>query len=386
MKILKLIIKNSMRHKLRALLTVIGIAIAVIAFGLLRTVVTAYYAGVEGSNANRLVTRHAVSFIFPLPYAYKDKIEKIPGVTKTTYFNWFGGVYKDKNNFFSRMACDPETVFDVYPEFVVSDEVKAQFKKERNACIVGSDIAKQFGFKVGDAISLDGDIYPGKWDFIIRGIYTPRDKSTDATQMLFSWQMLNERMIKETPGRANEIGWFIVQIKDADKSAEISERIDNLFKNSSAETKSETERAFQQSFIAASGAIITAMNFISFVIIGIILLVLGNTMIMSARERTREYAVMKTLGFTAKHLVALIMGEAMFISFLGGALGLGLLFPLVAGFETVIPKGFFPIFAIENSTIILAALSAILIGLIASVIPIYKAINTKIVDGFRFVG
>lgn len=386
MKVLKLIFKNSLRHKLRTTLTILGIAIAVIAFGLLRTVVTAWNAGVDASSANRLITRQAVSFIFTLPYAYKDKIEKIPGVQEVTFANWFSGVYKDKSNFFARLAVDANTLFDVYPEFVLSEKELADFKKERNACIVGADIAKQFGLKPGDVMTLDGDIYPGRWDFVIRGIYKPKDKTTDGTQMLFQWDYLNERMQQESPGRANEVGWYIVQIKDPAQSGEISKQIDALFANSTAETKTETERAFQQGFLAATSAIITAMNVISFVIIGIIMLVLGNTMIMSARERTREYAIMKTLGFAGKHLTGLIMGESLLISVIGGGVGLFFTFPIVAGFEQVIPKGFFPIFHLEPVTVILACTSALLIGILSAIFPIQRALKTNIVDGFRFVG
>jgi putative ABC transport system permease protein len=260
------------------------------------------------------------------------------------------------------------------------------FKKERNACIIGSDIAKQYNLKVGDPMSLEGDIYPGTWDFVIRGIYYPKYKNTDATQMLFHWDYVNERMKVESPGRANEVGWYIIQVADPSKSAQISSQVDVLFKNSSNETKTETERAFTQGFISASGAIISAMNVMSWAIVGIILLVLGNTMIMAARERTREYAVLKTLGFSAKHLIGLIFGESMFISCLGGGIGLLLTFPIVAGFGAVIPKGFFPVFEIETITIILSVSSALLIGVVASIFPIQRALSTKIVDGFRFVG
>jgi putative ABC transport system permease protein len=386
MKVLKLIFKNALRHKLRTTLTILGIAIAIIAFGLLRTVVTAWYVGIEGSQADRLVTRHAVSFIFPLPYSYLDKIKKVPGVDKVTYFNWFGGVYKDKSNFFARFAADAETVFDVYPEWVLTKKEKEDFLKERNACIVGRDIAKQYGFKIGDVITLEGDIFPGRWDFVVRGIYQPRYKTTDATAMVFHWDYLNERMISESPERANDIGWFAVKIKNPDDAARVSNQIDALFKNSPAETKTETERAFQQGFIAASSAIIEGMNAISFIIVGIIMLVLGNTMIMAARERTREYAVFKTLGFSGGHLVGLIMGESLFISVLGGGVGLVLTFPIVAFFESVIPKGFFPIFQIEPITLILAISAILIIGIASSIFPIQRALSTKIVDGFRFVG
>ena len=386
MKILKLVFKNSFRHKLRTTLTILGIAIAVMAFGLLRTVVTAWNSGVEAASANRLVSRHSVSFIFPLPLSYKDKIEQIPGVEEVSYADWFGGTYIDKNNFFARLAVDVNTFFDVYPEYELSKSEKDDFIKQRNACVVGSEIAKKYNFKIGDVITLKGDIYPGNWEFVVRGIYNPKYKSTDATQLFMHWDYINENLLKNFPTRANEVGWYIEKIKNPDKSAFISSRIDALFKNSPAETKTETEKAFTQSFIASSSAIINAMNVMSFVIVGIILLVLFNTMIMSARERTREYAVFKTLGFSSWHLTGLIMGESTLISFIGGALGLLITFPLVQGFSNVIPKGFFPVFQIEPITIILSISAIIIIGIASAIFPIQRALTTKIVDGLRFVG
>lgn len=386
MKVFKLIFKNALRHKLRTTLTIIAIAIAVMAFGLLRTVVTAWSAGVEASAANRLITRQAVSFIFPLPYSYRDQIAKIPGVDKVTYAIWFGGTYIDKNQFFARLAVDAETNFDLYPEFLVPPDQLTTFKRERNSCVVGSDLAQRYKLKIGDEMQMDGDIYPGKWNFVVRGIYQPRDKSTDAMQMFFHWQYVDERMRQDNPARAGNVGWYVIRISDPSKAGMISDQVDALFKNSRAETKTETERAFQQGFVASAGAIITAMNFISFVIIGIILLVVGNTMIMSARERTREYAVFKTLGFSASHLVGLILGESLFISLLGGGLGLLVTYPFIAGFAAVVPKGFFPVFNIEPITVALAVSSAILVGLLASLFPIQRVLGTKIVDGLRHIG
>ena len=386
MRIIKLIFKNALRHKLRTLLTVVGISIAVIAFGILRTVVTAWNAGVEASAANRLITRQAVSFIFPLPLAYRDQIAKIPGVEVVTYANWFQGVYIDKNQFFARLAVDAETIFEVYPEFIVSKDEYQTFLKERNSCIIGQDIAKQYNLKIGDLMTIEGDIYPGDWQFIVRGIYEPRDKTTDATQMLFHWDYLNERMKEWGTGRDNEVGWYIIKINDPSKTGSISDQIDALFKNSRAETKTESERAFQQGFVQASSAIITSMSVISFVIIGIIMLVLGNTMIMSARERTREYAVFKTIGFSGGHMVGLILGESLFISAIGAGLGLFLTFPIIEGLGAAIPKGFFPVFELEPITLIFAVSSAILVGIAASIFPIMKALRTSIVDGLRFIG
>lgn len=386
MKVFKLIFKNALRHKLRTALTVTGIAIAVMAFALLRTVVTAWYVGVEASAANRLITRQAVSFIFPLPYAYRDQIAKIPGVEQVTYSNWFQGVYIDKNQFFARLAVDAETMFDVYPEFLLDPAALEAFRRERNSCVIGTELAARYNLKLGDVMNIDGDIYPGKWSFVIRAIYKPRDKTTDATQMFFHWQYLDEQVRQSDPTRAGQVGWYVIRIADPGQSAAVSDQVDALFKNSRAETKTETERAFQQGFLAAASSIITAMNFMSFVIIGIIMLVVGNTMIMSARERTSEYAVFKTLGFSAGHMVGLILGESMFISFLGGGLGLLISFPFVAGFAAVIPKGWFPIFTIEPITIVLAGSSALVVGLLASVFPIQRALRTKIVDGLRHVG
>ncbi|OGU29510.1 MAG: ABC transporter ATP-binding protein [Ignavibacteria bacterium GWA2_55_11] len=386
MKVLKLIFKNSFRHKLRTFLTIVGISIAVMAFGMLRTVYTAWHAGLDMTSPNRLVTRQAVSFIFPLPYAYREQILKISGVQTATFANWFQGVYKDKNQFFARMSVDADTYFEVYPEFIVQPQQFMEFKKERNACIVGADIAATYGFKVGDIINITGDIYPGDWSFVVRAIYQPRDKTVDGTQMLFHWTYLDERMKAETPGRAGQVGWYVVKISDPDQAAAISQQIDALFANSRAETKTETERAFQQGFLSATGTIITAMNFISFVIIGIIMLVLGNTMIMSARERTREYAVLKTLGFSGGHLVGLIGGESLLISFVGAGLGVAMTFPLVAAFATFIPKGIFPVFLIEPITLILATVAAISVGVAASIFPIQRALGTRIVDGLRHIG
>lgn len=386
MKILKIIFANALRHKLRTTLTILGIAIAVIAFGVLRTVVTVWDSSVDAAAANRLITRQAVSFIFPLPYAYKEKIKNVEGVKEVSFANWFGGVYKDKNNFFTRMCVDADTYFDVLPEFIISPEELENFKKERNACVIGQEIAVQYNLKLGDQMVLEGDIFPGQWEFVVRGIYKPKNKNTDDTQMLFHWDYINERMKAEAPLRAGSVGWYIVQIENPNDAAEVSEKIDAMFKNSSAETKTETEKAFTQGFVSASSAIITAMNFMSFVIIGIIMLVLANTMIMAARERTREYAVLKTLGFSAFHIIGLILGESLVIALIGGGIGIALTYPIVAGFEQAMPKGFFPFFYIEPITTILALSAAIIIGILASIFPIQRALKTNIVDGFRFVG
>ena len=379
-------LRNSLRHKLRSVLTILGIGVAVMAFALLRTVVTAWYAGVEASAANRLISRHAVSFVFPLPLAYRDRIARVPGVNKVTYAIWFSGVYVDKNQFFARLAVDSETFFDVYPEFLIDKEQFQVFKRERNAAIIGIDIAQRYNLKIGDIMPVEGDIFPGQWEFVVRGIYTPRDQTTDPATMMFHYKYIEERIRQEMPHRAGEIGWYIVRIDDPENSAAISEEIDKLFANSRAETKTETERAFQQSFLSAASAIITAMNIMSFVIIGIILLVLGNTMVMSARERTHEYAVLKALGFSAAQIFFLIAGESLILSLLGSALGLGVTLPAVAGFEKALPKGWFPVFYIKPETVVMACAAGLLVGVVASLIPMRRVVTTRIVEGLRYVG
>ncbi len=382
----RIVIKNALRHVLRSSLTILGIAIAVIAFCLLRTVVTVWYSGIEVSAANRLITRQAVSFIFPLPYAYRDQIGRVDGVEQVSFANWFGGTYIDKKQFFARLAVDHETFFDVYPEFLISPEELQAFKRERNACVVGEDLVKRYGFKIGDIIQIEGDIFPGQWQFVVRGVYKPREPAIDPSNFLFRWDYLDERLRQDSPTRAGYVGWYIVKTKDAAATAQVSQNIDNLFANSRAETKTETERQFQQGFIAAFSAVIDAMNFISFVIIGIIMLVLGNTMIMSSRERTREYAVLKTIGFSGRQLLIMIAGESLLIAALGGLLGLLATFPSITFFQALMPKGFFPVFFIEPITIVLAVTAAILVGVVAAIFPVHRTLRTKIVEGLRFIG
>ena len=386
MELIKLTLRNALRHKLRSLLTVLGLAVAVTAFVLLRTVVTAWHVGIEASAANRLITRHAVSFVFPLPYAYRDRIAQVPGVERVTFAVWFSGVYIDKNQFFARLAVDSNTFFDVYPEFLLTPAEFEAFKREQNACIIGADIAERYKLKIGDLMPVEGDIFPGRWEFVVRGIYRPRDKTTDPASMLFHWKYLEERGRQERSTRVGRVGWYVVRIADPDNAAAVSQAIDGLFANSRAETKTETERAFQQSFLSSMGSVITAMDLMSFVIIGIILLVLANTMIMSARERTHEYAVLKAMGFSGRHIFTLIAGESLALSLLGSLLGLAITFPAVERFQGALPKGWFPVFYIEPKTVVAGCLAGLLVGLAASLIPARRAAITRIVDGLRHVG
>src|SRR5437773_3325759 len=194
LELLRLLFRNALRHKLRSLLTILGVGVAVMAFALLRTVVSAWHAGVEASSANRLITRHAVSFVFPLPLAYRDRIAQVPGVENVTYATWFSGVYIDKNQFFGRLTVDSETFFEVYPEFLIAKDQFDTFKRERNACIIGVDLARRYNLKLGDIMNVEGDVYPGSWEFVVRGIYRPRDQTTDPATMMFHYKYVDERV------------------------------------------------------------------------------------------------------------------------------------------------------------------------------------------------
>ena len=386
MNFLKFIFRNAFRHKLRTFLTILGLAIAVLAFVLMRTVVGAWYAGVDASSANRLVVVHSVSFVFHLPLSYHEKIAQVKGINKVGYAEWFGGIYKDRNfaNFFARYAVD-DNFIQVYPEFIIPPDQLAAFEAEGNACIVGQKTAKQHGFKIGDIVPIKGDIFPGKWQFVVRGIYKGRERSTDETAMLFKWKYLDESLRKTAPVRAGHVGWYVIQVAHPSESARISEDVDSLFRNSPAPTKTETEKAFAQSFVSMSGAILTALNFVSYVIIGIILLVLANTMAMTARERNKEYAVLKTLGFTGKHLVLLIGSESLLIALLGAIVGLPLGYLAIHGFQSMFIT-MFPILPKLKWIMILGGLTALAVGVVAALFPALRASKMRIADGLRQIG
>jgi putative ABC transport system permease protein len=382
MKLVKIVFKNTLRHKLRTGLTVIGIAVAVLAFCLLRTVIHAWYAGVEASAANRLITRNAISLIFPLPLSYMTKIKQIPGVTGVTYANWFGGIYIDEKHFFPQIAIDDKTFFNLYPEIAVPEDQKMAFLRERRACIAGRKLVNRYHWKIGEVIPLRGVIFPGNWEFVLRGVYHGTQKIVDEGQFFFHWDYLNEQVKRLTPTRANQVGWYVIRLADPFKSPEIAQVVDQTFKNSLAETLTETEKAFQLGFIAMTEAILVSVKVISLVVIIIIMIVLANTMAMTARERAGEYAILKTLGFGGWTLFLLITGESLLIALAGGALGIGLSFPTVRVVARQLDQ-FFPIFMIHSSTLWTALGASALVGLVAALFPVYRAVNIRIADGLR---
>jgi putative ABC transport system permease protein len=385
MELLKLIVKNVFRHRLRAVLTILGVAIAMLAFGILRTLVGAWYLGVETSSADRLVTRNKISLIYSLPVAYKNKILQVPGVSGVAYGSWYGGVYKDKKNFFAQLAVSGADYLEMFPEFSVSEGEKKAFMRDRNAAIAGQGLVERFGWKIGDVIPLQGTIYPGTIELVLVGIYKGKRKSVDETAFFFRWDYLNEIVKKTFPERADRTGWYLITIKEPDRGPEIAQEVDALFESSLAETLTETEKAFQLGFVAMTGAIVAAVKVISIVVIGIILMVLANTMAMTARERSGEYAVFKTLGFRPWFLFLLISGESVAIAMIGGILGAVLTIPGGKLFHGQL-KAFLPVFEVVPSTLLLILAVSLIVGVTAAFPPALRMSRMNISEGLRHIG
>jgi len=384
MYFLRLVIKNALRHKLRTMLTIVGIVVAISAFGLLRTVIDAWYAGANASSSARLVTRNAVSLVFALPLTYAQRVRQVPGVTAVSWANWFGGVYISERNFFPQFAIDAPTYLEIYPEFVLSADERKAFLTDRQGAIVGRKLAEQYGWKVGDQIPLRGTIFPGTWTFNLRGIYDGATRSTAESQMFFHWVYLNESVKKRFPRRGDQIGVLIEQLKDPDQAAAVSQTIDSTFKNSLAETLTETENAFQLGFVSMSEAILLAIQAVSFVVIVIIMAVMANTMAMTARERGAEYATLKALGFGGGFVALLIFGESLLIATIGGGAGIALTFPLANAFREALGT-FFPIFYVSDETVAMQLGAALVVGVVAAVFPAWRASRVPVVEGLRAI-
>jgi len=383
MFVLKLVYKNAFRHRLRTLLTLAGLAIAVLAFGLLRTVVDAWYAGAAAASGTRLITRNAISLATFLPLHYESRIRGVEGVRRVVRSNWFGGIYQEPKNFFPQFAVS-DNYFELYPEFIVPPAELGAWMRDRKGCIVGRSLAEQYGFKVGDVLPIRGTIYPGTWEFVVRGIFDGADSTKITRQMVFHWDYLNETLRKSAPRRADAVGLFIVGIDNIDNAAAVATGIDGLFTNSLAETLTETEQAFQLGFVAMSDQIVAAIRIVSYVVILIILAVMANTMAMSARERTAEYATLKALGYGPLFLALLIVGESLFICALGGALGVAATVPTALAFKKMV--SIFPVFAVSPDTLWAQAACAGAVALAAAIVPATRAARVRIVEGLRAIG
>ncbi len=380
MKFLRLILINAMRSRRRTLLTVLGVAVALFLFSTLRTVMTSFQGTLDVTDATRLVVRNATSIIFPLPFAYGDKIAKVPGVVDVTWGTWFGGIYIDERHFFAQFAVDPESYFRIYPELLIGPESLGRFMKERNACVVGEGLARRFGWKEGDQVALKGTIYPGEWDFVIRGVYS--GKTRDVNENIF---FLHYKYLEENSWIRGQVGYYVVKIDDPARAASISDEIDQRFANSAAETLTETEQAFQLGFISVLGNIKLLVNSIGGAVIFTILLVTMNTMMMAGRERVREIAVMKTLGFSNHLVSAIILGEAVLIAVAGGIIGCGLA-RIIYEASHFTMAGFVSSFIVRWSTMAMGLGISIFLGLAGGIIPAVTATRLKITDALRYVG
>jgi putative ABC transport system permease protein len=382
---LKLIWRNTLRHPLRAALTVCGLAVAVLAFALLRTVVAAWYSGVHAASPARLITRNAISLIFPLPIAYLPKIRAVPGIVGVAYGSWFGGIYIDERHFFPQFAVDARHYFTIHPEYLIPESQKLAFLADRRGAVVGRTLAQRYGWKLGDSIILKGTLYPGEWPFVIRAIYTGAEPTTDEGRFFFHWDYLNETLKKQASSRADNVGWYLIKVARPELAPLVAAQVDALFKNSLAETITETEQAFQLGFVSMTEAILVAIQVVSWVVIGVILMVLANTMAMSARERRGEYAVLKTLGFKGRHLAALIFGESLLLALAGGLIGELLTFPAVHIFKTQLGQ-YFRVFPLTRATLALGLATALAVGLLAAIFPAWRASRLSIAAALRKVG
>jgi putative ABC transport system permease protein len=385
MYILKLLLRNAFRHKLRSFLTILSITIAILAFGLLRTFISAWYAGAKASSASRLVTRNAISLIFPLPLSYKDKIRQVDGVKQFAWGTWFAGMYIDEKHFFANYAIDAKNYMALYPEFILPPDQKKAFLSDRKGFCAGRKLIERYHWKIGDTVVLKGTIYPGNWEFVLRGIYHGRDESTDERLFFFHWDYLNETIKKTAPRRADQVGWYVIEVTDPNRAAEVAQAIDKTFKNSLAETLTETEKSFFLSFISMVGAIIVAIQLVSFVVIIIIIAVAANTMAMTARERIGEYAIFKTLGFRGWRIAGMIIGESLLITTIGCLFGIALTPPAAKVFGKIVGT-YFPTFRVEMETIYMDIGASILVGLAAAIIPTWRAVRIRIADGLRRIG
>lgn len=383
-KFLPLVLKNCLRSKRRSLLTILSIAASLCLLGVLGAFYYMFFLTTPSEDqALRLWTRNRVSLARPLPLSYEQKIAQIPGVAEVMIFQWFGGTYKDSRdpkNFFPRFAAEAGKLFDVYPEYKVPGDQKQAFLRERTACIVGRKLADRIGVRVGDRVLLKGDIFPVNLDLTVRGIYeSPRDNEN----LIFHNEYLRESM--------KGLGWgdwtstFAIRARSIEDVPHIAKAVDDTFRNSPAQTKTETEKQFEISFLSFLGNVKLFLISICAAVTFTILLVSGNTMAMSVRERVREVGILKTLGFRRGAILAIIVSESVFIAILGGVLGLAFA-ELVCEFARRMPSTFADMTRIKMPPEVwaLAMVVAVFIGVVSSVVPAWNAARLPIVEALRF--
>jgi putative ABC transport system permease protein len=382
MKFFPLIWSNLKRKKLRTTLTLLSILVAFILFGFLSAIKQALVGRVEVAGANRLVVRHKVSIIQSLPESYKARMERIPGVSKATHLTWFGGIYKDPKNFFAQMPVVPEEFLDLYPEFILPPGQKEAWFKSRMGAIVGRKCAERFQWKVGDKIPILSSIWvktdgSQNWEFEIVGIFDGKTKSTDTSQMYFRHDYFEEarRWAKGT------VGWYMIQVKDPAQAAEIAKAVDQEFENSPAETKTEPEGAFVQAFAKQVGDIALITASILSAVFFTILLVAGNTMAQSVRERTGELGALKAIGFSNSLVLSLVLAESCLLALIGGILGLGLAWVLTSHGDPT--GGMLPLFFLPPRDLIIGLAITLVLGVTTGIFPALQAMRLRVADALR---
>jgi putative ABC transport system permease protein len=382
-----LALRNLGRNKFRVVLTALGVAIAIVAFLLLRTVIWAWASGAEWSAKDRVVTRHKVTFVMSLPKRYVEDVRNAPHVKAVTWANWFGAKDpKHDREFFATLAVDPASYFTVYDEMKVPPDQMETFLHDKQGAIVGDVLARKLGWKVGDKVILQSGIYPGDWQMNIDGIYEATARSVDRSTMVFHWDYMNDGL---PPERRDNVGWIVSRVDTPGQVADIGVGLDKIFEDRDTPTLSQDERSFNASFLAMFSSILKAMDIMSAVILVIMMLILGNTIAMGVRERTNEYGVLRAIGFLPRHITIWIVGESLALGLLGGVWGLLLAWPIInLGFSRFVEEnmgGFFPYFRLETANMVLGLSLAALLGVGASMIPAWRASKIRVVDAVRRV-
>jgi len=379
---LYLVWSNLMRKKLRTLLTLLSILVAFLLFGYLGAIRQGFSQGIDVAGLDRLIVRHKVSIIQLLPAAYKSRIERVEGVEAAVYQTWFGGIYQKPTNFFAQMPVNPAEYLDMYPEILLEREQREAWLKTRNGAIAGRTTAERFGWKIGDRIPINATVWTRKggeitWEFDLVGIYDGAEKGTDTTQFLFRFDFFDEsRQFAQ-----GMVGWYTVRVADPDRAAEVAAAIDAEFANSPYETKTEPEGAFLQGFADQIGDVGFIMMSIIAAVFFTILLVAGNTMAYSVRERTNELAVLKAIGFTDRGVLGLVLGESLLLTALGGGLGLGLAWLMVSTGDPT--GGSLPVFFIPNGDLLAGILLIVAMAFVAGILPALQARRLRIADALR---
>ena len=381
MTLTTLVYKNLTRKWTRFVLTGLSIAVAFLLFGFLQSFREAWNSGVENASDTRLVTVNKINFTQPLPYSYFTRIQTMEGVQAVTLASWFGGFYQEPQNFVQAFAVDPTLWLGMYPEMKAPAEQIARFIDNRAGVMVGSSVAKRFGWQVGDRIPLSSNIFSQQgggsvWDVEIEAIYTP-EANFDGSIVLLHYEYFNE---SKSFGK-DTIGWLVVQTTSPQVNDAVIAAIDNQFANSSAETDTVTEKAFSEQFQNQFGNISLILTLVIAGAFVTILMIVGFNMVLAQRERIGELAVMKTLGFRSHTLFGLMMGEALALSLIGGLVGLAL-GALVTFLFTILSAGFLPPMAVSAETSLQALALMVGLGLITGTIPAYQAYRTRIITAF----